>query len=120
MTKRFLQPGGLFLVTLALDVGARLIERGHQDLAFTKILDWSVVLAGLFYLAGHVFEYLELLSLAATRTFRRTCSQLVIINITAHRLVAVLKNPGLAETERCFCGSGKTLRNCCMRRGPED
>jgi hypothetical protein len=120
VTKHFLRPGGLFLATLALDVGARLIEQGREDIAFTTILDWSVVLAGIFYLAGHVLEYVESLSIATTHTFRCACSQLVVINITARRLVAVLRDARLIETEHCFCGSGKSLKNCCMRKGRDE
>jgi len=119
VTKRFLQPGGLFLVTLLLDLGAHLIERGREDVLLTTILNWSVILAGLTYLIGHIFEYLELLSVEATRTFRCACSQIVVIHITARRLVAVLRDSRLIETELCFCGSGKTLKNCCMKRRQE-
>jgi hypothetical protein len=115
VTKRFLRPGSLFIVTLLLDVSARMIERGYPNPAFMALLDWSVIFAGLFYLAGHLLEYLEMLSVAATRTFMCTCSQLVVISVTARKFITVIKDSRLVETETCLCGSGKSFRNCCMK-----
>lgn len=115
MTKRFLQPGGLFLATLLLDVSARLIERGYETTALTAILDWSVLLAGGFYLVGHLLEYVEDLPSAAAQTFRCLCSQFVAISVTMRRLIAVMRDSRLLETENCLCGSGKAFKNCCMR-----
>lgn len=111
---QFLKTSAYLILTIATDAIVRISKL--ETLALTiPLLDISVVIALVAYVAQHGADYLELVLASFTRLFGLVCGICVSLRWTLHTLRISWQHPELAANKPCVCGSGKQAKNCHLK-----
>ncbi|HVG92066.1 MAG TPA: hypothetical protein VNB54_11305, partial [Alphaproteobacteria bacterium] len=108
---KFITTSAYLLVTVIVDLFVRLLGRGELALT-SRILDISVLVALIAYVAQHSADYIETLITNFSRLFAIACVQCIFLRCTVRNFRSSWRNPDAARDQFCICGSGKPAKNC--------